>query len=138
MGLLQDKLDELAEKAYRADSLLLGVGDYFQAEHNPPDDVQVMHDKAREYVLSIQHELVTLGAHSPIPHREEWHQDEITPSSALRRLLALVVTDADRNGWKSEHVEKARQLLGLPMSTISLQFQETLQSLNEEAKQNPA
>jgi hypothetical protein len=32
----------------------------------------------------------------------------------LRRLLALVVNDADLNGWRSEHVEEARRLLGLP------------------------
>ncbi|MBA3752746.1 MAG: hypothetical protein H0X01_01060 [Nitrospira sp.] len=64
----QEKLTELARKAYRASGLLVRSGDYLGAV-NLPDHVADDLCAAQRLCLSLRHGLVALGADNP--HQEE-------------------------------------------------------------------
>lgn len=74
MKLSADKLDELAVKAYRTNSLLLHVGDYLRSV-KLPDDVASALSTARQNVWSLKSGLVGLGAEDP--HARLTREDEI-------------------------------------------------------------
>jgi hypothetical protein len=76
----QEKLTELAQKAYRATGLLVRSGDYL-ASVKLPDNVADDLCAAQRLCLSLRHGLVALGADDP--HREEtlrvYHQRDLPP-----------------------------------------------------------
>lgn len=71
MKLAQDKLTELAQKAYRTNSLFLFAQDYLR-NVNLPDTVADNIEAARRNVVSIGHGLVALGADDP--HQAAWRE----------------------------------------------------------------
>jgi hypothetical protein len=73
MKLAQDKLTELAQKAYRANSRMLSASDYLRSV-NLPDPVADDLSAARQALVSIGHGLVSLGAEDP--HRAAWTETD--------------------------------------------------------------